>query len=800
MSQLIVKCLCGVKLSTTADKAGSIMCCPKCKQQFRVPGGPPSQSTEPDLGSLDCSSLPDPIAPNSAAPRRRPQRPQAGFSDAASQYRSLPHHAAQGSSLTSDRALRNTLIGSIVAITTLIVIAASWIAYEKIAPQLAELAKSVDVNALSSPAENTDDASERSVMDASTDVLIFPSGDAQSSGGPVNIAAQTMSSSNGVSESLTQHESESSVGDMVPLNPSRPADPSTQDSGVFTSVRGSSTVLSMPELIEQVEPSIVRVVVKTDDGDGHGSGFVVDHTGLVVTNFHVVDGATSISIESRDGQTTSPLGFVAADPLRDLCVLKIDPTRFKCIPLAFATQPPSKGESVAAFGSPLGFSFSATNGIVSSNRSGTELKESLSNGGVDAYSILGYTTEMDWVQTTAAISGGNSGGPLVNMRGEMVGVNTFTTTQGQNLNFAVSQKTVTDVLSHCAASPKPYSDLPGATAGSVSGGALAQIFGVETITKVSGSFEKSTTGEGELRTFHGHHDAIVDIALSDDGKFFAIAGLDQKTTVFDQKTGSALYEISLTEMPIRNVQFVANSKYLTTFRSAGTEQSVVYRDPESGKPEGIGIVFPILDAASVMTVSHDGRSVFACWGSGTALVRRYDHFLKSSTSVGMRLFDRPTAGAFSEDGKTLLTGSSTGNLSLHKLDGELMRTASTRKDAHNGKVTCVAAMPDGAMFVTAGEDGAVFLWKSFVNGDRWRYAKLVGDNSDVLSLAVSPNGERIAVGRSNGKLELFSADNNQLIHTYNQHEAAVTSIAYFPNSLHFLTGTSSGKVRIMQSR
>lgn len=788
MSQLIVKCLCGVKLSTTSDKAGSIMCCPKCKQQFRVPGGAPSLPAEPDLSSLDSLSLPEPLSPNSATTRRRPQRPQAGLQNSVPPYRSLPHHTSHGSSLTSDRALRNTIIGSIVAITTLIVIAAGWIAYEKIAPHLAELAKSMDVDTTSSPENARIEASESNFLNVSDGSLISASGDVETPDDYVNLATQTMSSTAAANESLTPQSFES-----------RP-DQTSPEASSFTPVKGSSTELSMPELIEQVEPSIVRVVVKTDESEGHGSGFLVDHSGLIITNFHVVEGARSISIESRDGQTTIPLGFVAAEPLRDLCVLKVDPARFQCTPLAFATDPPSKGESVAAFGSPLGFSFSATNGIVSSNRSGTELKASLSGGGIDGYSILGYTTEMEWVQTTAAISGGNSGGPLVNMRGEMVGVNTFTSSIGQNLNFAVSQQTVTDVLSRCSADPKPLAELPDSTAGSVTEGVLAQIFGIETITKATGTFEKSTSGDGELRTFHGHHDAIVDIALSDDGKYFAIAGLDQKTTVFDQKTGNALYAISLTEMPIRNVQFVADSKYLTTFRSAGTEQSVVYRAPESGKPDGIGIVFPILDAASVMTVSDDGRSVFACWSSGTALVRRYDHFLKSSTSVRIRLFDRPTAGAFSQDGKTLLTGSSTGNLSLHKLDGEMMRTASTREDAHNGKVTCVAAMPDGTMFVTAGEDGAVYLWKSFVNGDRWRFAKLAGDSSDVLSLAVSPNGERIAVGRSNGKLELFSADNNQLIHTYNQHEAAVTSIAYFPNSVHFLTGTSSGTVRIMQSR
>ncbi len=793
MSQLIVKCLCGISLTTTTDKAGSIMSCPKCKQQFRVPGEPPLQPVEPDLVGLDCSSLPSPIAPTSLASNPRPSRPRASSSTAVPQYRSSTYAKSQGSSLTSDRALRNTIIGSIVAITTLVVFTASWLAYRHVAPQLAELVDSARADTSSTSEKTTNGVSQTNTPDNSNGMEVSFREDAgiPNDYGPRGV--EKMFSNDGGNDSLIRSEA-------APLTLERSAVENPSGSNAFKPVLGSSRVLSMPELIEKVEPSIVRVVVTTEEGDGHGSGFVIDDSGLIVTNYHVVEGATSISIESRDGQTTRPLGFMVAEPLRDLCVLKVDPAQFDCTPLAFATQLPSKGETVAAFGSPLGFSFSATNGIVSANRSGAELQRSLSDGAIDGYSLLGYTTDMDWVQTTAAISGGNSGGPLVNMRGEMVGVNTFTSSRGQNLNFAVSQRTVTDVVGRCSANPKPFSDLPKSTEGSISGGALAQIFGVETITKATGAFEKSTSGDGELRVFHGHHDAIVDIAVSDDERFFAIAGLDQKTTVFDQKTGNALYEINLTEMPIQNVQFVAGSKYLTTFRSAGTEPSVVYRDPESGKSEGIGIVFPILKRASVMTVSKDGRSVFACWINGTALVRRYDHFLTTSTSVQIRLFDRPTAGAFSADGKTLLTGSSSGKLSLHKLDGETMRTDSTRKDAHDGKVTCVAAMTDGAKFVTAGEDGAVYLWKSFTKSDRWRYAKLVGDDSDVLSLAVSPNGERIAVGRSNGKVELFSADNNQLIHTYNQHESAVTSIEYFPNSKYFLTGTTSGTVRIMLSR
>ncbi|WP_404310043.1 trypsin-like peptidase domain-containing protein [Neorhodopirellula lusitana] len=788
MSELLVKCLCGVQLTTTADKAGTIMRCPKCNQQFRVPGNPVAQPVDPEF---EFSSIVAPVAPTRPTPRSR--RSNAGLSPAVPQYRNSPPMAARGSSLTSDRAVRNTIIGSIVAITSLVVLGAGWMAIERLAPTLAELTSNDEAESAETTTDEDSTSTGLAVMDWSGDDELHSGYDNDSG------ETQTLSSDDGMGGTTNTLREQPNAGNSYSSNPLSTNDYTTSDPSEFTPAYGSPNALSMPELINKVEPSIVRVVVRTDEGEGHGSGFVINNSGLIVTNFHVVEGAVSVKVESRDGQTTTPLGFVAAEPQRDLCVLQVDPNQFSCIPLAFATQPPSKGESVAAFGSPLGFSFSATNGIVSANRSGIELKQSLNQGEIDGYSILGYTTDMDWVQTSAAISGGNSGGPLVNMRGEMVGVNTFTSTRGQNLNFAVSQTTVSDVVGRRASTPKSFSQLPGATHGSASGGALAQIFGVETITKTSGAFEKSTDGKGEIRVFHGHKDAIIDIAVSADKRYFAVASLDSRTTVFDQRNGSALYQIKLTEMPIRNVQFVANSNYLTTFRSAGTEPSVVYRDPESGESKDIGIVFPILKLASVMTVSKDGRSVFACWINGVAMVRRYDHFLKSHSSVHIMLEDRVTAASFSNDGKTLLTASSTGDLSLHKLDGEMMRTSSTHDEAHDGKITCAAAMPSGTQFVTGGEDGIVYLWKSFTRDDRWRFAKLVGDRSDALCVATSPNGEQIAVGRANGKVELFNTQNNQLIHTYNQHRSAVTSIEFFPNSKYFLTGTTSGTVRIMQA-
>src|SRR5690606_502952 len=100
-------------------------------------------------------------------------------------------------------------------------------------------------------------------------------------------------------------------------------------------------------------------------------------------------------------------------------------------PLKIATTLPKKGETTIAFGSPLGLSFTASNGIVSAVRLEDELRNE----------ALGLNLNVTWIQTTSPISPGNSGGPLMNDRGEVIGINTLivgAAHAGQNLNFAVS--------------------------------------------------------------------------------------------------------------------------------------------------------------------------------------------------------------------------------------------------------------------------------------------------------------------------------------------------------------------------
>jgi S1-C subfamily serine protease len=188
--------------------------------------------------------------------------------------------------------------------------------------------------------------------------------------------------------------------------------------------------LSLPDLIDQVEQAVVRIIVEGEYGKSLGSGFVVDADGTIVTNYHVVEGARSATANFRDGTSVPVEGVLALDSELDLAIIKIAPRdkNFRPIPLAAAI--PRKGEKVVTFGAPKGFGFTSSEGIISGLRKAEE---------------VGHQQGV-YVQTTAAISPGNSGGPLTNMLGEVVGVNSFKWREGESLNFAVSCIDVAKVL------------------------------------------------------------------------------------------------------------------------------------------------------------------------------------------------------------------------------------------------------------------------------------------------------------------------------------------------------------------
>lgn len=142
---------------------------------------------------------------------------------------------------------------------------------------------------------------------------------------------------------------------------------------------------------------------------GLGSGVIISPDGYIVTNNHVVDGATDIRVTLHDRRIL-PAKLIGRDKLTDLAVIKINASDLPSVPWGDSTKL-KPGETVLAFGNPLGFRFTVTRGIVSAlNRPNPEADRRAPG---------------EFIQTDAAINPGNSGGPLVDARGEVIGINTF---------------------------------------------------------------------------------------------------------------------------------------------------------------------------------------------------------------------------------------------------------------------------------------------------------------------------------------------------------------------------------------
>jgi serine protease Do len=143
---------------------------------------------------------------------------------------------------------------------------------------------------------------------------------------------------------------------------------------------------------------------------GLGSGIIISPDGYIVTNNHVIDGATDIRVTMTDRRVL-PAKLIGADPLTDLALIKVSASNLPSLPWGDSTVL-MPGQTVLAFGNPFGFRFTVTRGIVSALNRPNPFSDDRRKPG-------------EFIQTDAAINPGNSGGPLVSARGEVVGINTF---------------------------------------------------------------------------------------------------------------------------------------------------------------------------------------------------------------------------------------------------------------------------------------------------------------------------------------------------------------------------------------
>ena len=204
---------------------------------------------------------------------------------------------------------------------------------------------------------------------------------------------------------------------------------------------------SISEIANSVSKSVVSIITNTSTAGSFftgqvsqaaGTGFIISSDGYIATNKHVVANATKIGVILDDGSTYEDVELIGTDPINDFAIIKIKDVK-DLTPIKIGDSKTTNiGQQVVAIGNALGtYQNSVTSGIISGK--GRSLTASDS-------SRTTYETLSDMIQTDAAINGGNSGGPLVNAAGEVIGINTAYASQGNNVGFAIPINSVKGIM------------------------------------------------------------------------------------------------------------------------------------------------------------------------------------------------------------------------------------------------------------------------------------------------------------------------------------------------------------------
>jgi serine protease Do len=229
----------------------------------------------------------------------------------------------------------------------------------------------------------------------------------------------------------------------APAEPPTPINPAWTPPPTTPSGNASLALPNIADVVAKVKPSVVAITTEVVSLDffnrsftqqGAGSGWILDENGIIVTNNHVVEGASAITVTMDDGSTfTVDQSSVFTDGLNDLAIIKIDAQNLPAVSVGDSNAL-RVGEWVVAIGNALGQGIRATEGIIS--RQGV------------AIPVAPGQTLHDLIETTAAINPGNSGGPLVNLAGEVIGITSakIATVGVEGMGYAISTATAIPII------------------------------------------------------------------------------------------------------------------------------------------------------------------------------------------------------------------------------------------------------------------------------------------------------------------------------------------------------------------
>jgi len=209
---------------------------------------------------------------------------------------------------------------------------------------------------------------------------------------------------------------------------------------------------SIAAVAKAVSPSVVSILTTTNQvsrmfnqqyqQEGAGTGMIVSSNGYIMTNKHVIDGADKVTVVLPDGKTYENVDVLGSDPLNDVAFLKIRNVSGLPAIVLGDSKTIRIGQSVVAIGNALGqYQNSVTSGIVSgTGRPVTASSDGTANGSTENLT--------DLIQTDAAVNSGNSGGPLLNLKGQVIGINTAIAQDAQSIGFAIPISATKGLLAH----------------------------------------------------------------------------------------------------------------------------------------------------------------------------------------------------------------------------------------------------------------------------------------------------------------------------------------------------------------
>src|SRR4051812_16253977 len=309
-------------------------------------------------------------------------------------------------------------------------------------------------------------------------------------------------------------------------------------SSASTVPAASGSALTVNEIYRRSGPGVVQITTTEGSSQALGSGFVLDKSGYIATNYHVVDGATSIEVRFSNDDTLKAT-LIGSDPSTDIALLKVDASPGALTPLTLANSDNVQvGDAVVAIGNPFGLERTVTTGIVSALQRAVQAPN-------------GYTID-HVIQTDAAINHGNSGGPLLDTTGAVIGVNSQIETGGSGdgnvgIGFAVPSNTVKTVLAQLRADGKVEHAYLGVSALDISAD-IAKAYSlpvdkgvvIQTVTPGSGASDAGLKAGTEQAVIAGESFRMGgDVIVSADGK--SVSSIDElRDVIANHKPGDKI--------------------------------------------------------------------------------------------------------------------------------------------------------------------------------------------------------------------------------------------------------------------